>query len=141
MNTPPEAVKARHDAQQEMLSVIEAMMDGDAHDAQTHLVRWRDRNRYALQLERQEATTNAVSPEAIEDLRDLDRTLERELHESRNAERLARVQLATEREKSAALRLACERLRDCDWVISLPDRMDAVRDIAREALAATQAAP
>lgn len=26
------------------------------------------------------------------------------------------------------------RLRDCDWVISLPDRMDAVRAIAREAL-------
>ena len=26
------------------------------------------------------------------------------------------------------------RLRDCDWVISLPDRMDAVREIAREAL-------
>jgi hypothetical protein len=66
MNAHPEAAKARHDAQQEMLSVIEAMMDGDAHDAQTHLVRWRDRNRYALQLERPEATTNAVSPEAEE---------------------------------------------------------------------------
>ena len=26
------------------------------------------------------------------------------------------------------------RLRDCDWVITLPDRMDAVREIAREAL-------
>jgi hypothetical protein len=97
------------------------------------------------------------------------RTLERELHESRNAERLARVQLgnerarlddlisvnatgaarlahataqlATEREKVRALRLACERLRDCDWVISLPDRMDAVRDIARAALAATEDTP
>jgi hypothetical protein len=96
------------------------------------------------------------------------RTLERELHESRNAERLARVQLgnerarlddlvsinatgaarlahaaeqlAAEREKVRALRLACERLRDCDWVISLPDRMDAVRDIARAALAATEGA-
>ena len=32
------------------------------------------------------------------------------------------------------LEAALERLRDCDWVISLPDRMDAVRDIAREAL-------
>jgi hypothetical protein len=32
------------------------------------------------------------------------------------------------------LRKALERLRDCDWVISLPDRMDAVRKIAREAL-------
>ena len=25
-------------------------------------------------------------------------------------------------------------IRDCDWVITLPDRMDAVRAIAREAL-------
>ena len=32
------------------------------------------------------------------------------------------------------LRAALIRLRDCDWVIRLPDRMDAVRDIAREAL-------
>ena len=100
---------------------------------------------------------------------DFARTLERELHESRNAERLARVQLGNERarlddllsinatgaarlahataqlkaerQKVQALRLACERLRDCDWVISLPDRMDAVRDIARTALAATEDTP
>ena len=32
------------------------------------------------------------------------------------------------------LREALIKLRDCDWVISLPDRMDAVREIAREAL-------
>ena len=32
------------------------------------------------------------------------------------------------------LRAALIRLRDCDWVITLPDRMDAVRDIARAAL-------
>lgn len=32
------------------------------------------------------------------------------------------------------MRDALIRLRDCDWVISLPDRMDAVRQIAREAL-------
>lgn len=30
---------------------------------------------------------------------------------------------------------ALERLAGCDWVITLPDRMDAVRAIAREALA------
>jgi hypothetical protein len=29
---------------------------------------------------------------------------------------------------------ALERIRDCDFVITLPDRMDAVRAIAREAL-------
>ena len=31
-------------------------------------------------------------------------------------------------------RAALVRLRDCDWVISLPERMDAVREIAREVL-------
>jgi hypothetical protein len=34
----------------------------------------------------------------------------------------------------AKLKAALERIRDCDWVITLPDRMDAVRTIAREAL-------
>jgi len=33
-----------------------------------------------------------------------------------------------------ALQTALERIRDCDFVITLPDRMDAVRAIAREAL-------
>lgn len=32
------------------------------------------------------------------------------------------------------LQAALERIRDCDWVITLPDRMDTVRQIAREAL-------
>ena len=32
------------------------------------------------------------------------------------------------------LEYALERIRDCDWVITLPDRMDAVRAMAREAL-------
>lgn len=36
------------------------------------------------------------------------------------------------------LKAALVRLRDCDWVISLPDRMDAVREIAREALEAKE---
>jgi hypothetical protein len=34
----------------------------------------------------------------------------------------------------AKLKAALERIRDCDFVITLPDRMDAVRAIAREAL-------
>ena len=33
-----------------------------------------------------------------------------------------------------SLRAALEQIRDCDWMITLPDRMDAVRQIAREAL-------
>lgn len=32
------------------------------------------------------------------------------------------------------LQVALERIRDCDFMITLPDRMDAVRDIAKEAL-------
>ena len=32
------------------------------------------------------------------------------------------------------MRSALQSLADCDWTISLPDRMDAVRKIAREAL-------
>jgi Lar family restriction alleviation protein len=32
------------------------------------------------------------------------------------------------------LEAALQRILDCDWVITLPDRMDAVRAIAREAL-------
>ena len=39
--------------------------------------------------------------------------------------------------RECAERLAgqMQRLADCDWVITLPDRMDAVRDVARNALA------
>lgn len=36
--------------------------------------------------------------------------------------------------ENKALREALERIRDCNFVVSLPDRMDAVRDIANEAL-------
>ena len=36
--------------------------------------------------------------------------------------------------RESRLKAALVRLRDCDWVISLPDRMDAVREIARKAL-------
>ena len=32
------------------------------------------------------------------------------------------------------LEYALERIRDCDFVITLPDRMDAVRAMARETL-------
>lgn len=38
------------------------------------------------------------------------------------------------------LREALKKLRDCDWTISLPDRMHAVREIAREALSADEEA-
>lgn len=43
--------------------------------------------------------------------------------------------LTAERDR---LKAALVRLRDCDWVIRLPDRMDGVRQIAREALEAKE---
>jgi hypothetical protein len=36
--------------------------------------------------------------------------------------------------KISKMEEALQRIRDCDFVITLPDRMDAVRAIAREAL-------
>jgi transposase-like protein len=38
------------------------------------------------------------------------------------------------REQRDRLAEALRKLADCDWVITLPDRMDAVRNIANEAL-------
>jgi hypothetical protein len=45
-----------------------------------------------------------------------------------------RQQVAELDARVSAYREALERLRDCDWVITPHDRMDAVRDIARKAL-------
>lgn len=56
--------------------------------------------------------------------------IERLRHERQNLRR----SWADERAEVKRLRAALIRLRDCDWVITLPDRMDAVRDIARAAL-------
>ena len=36
--------------------------------------------------------------------------------------------------KITKMEIALSKIRDCDFVITLPDRMDAVRAIAREAL-------
>jgi hypothetical protein len=55
------------------------------------------------------------------------------LLEEREQWRLSSVcrELVEQRDRLAE---ALQKLADCDWVISLPDRMDAVRSIAREAL-------
>ena len=60
--------------------------------------------------------------------------LERERDEAREEclEQCKLLAMSADREEK--LRAALQRLVDCDWVISLPDRMDAVRKIAREAL-------
>lgn len=47
----------------------------------------------------------------------------------------ARIHAAQEVEKQRdALIEGLEKLASCDWVITLPDRMDAVREIANETL-------
>ena len=51
-----------------------------------------------------------------------------------NNQRREILSQAKELEKLEAYRTALKRIRDCDFVITLPDRMDAVRQIAREAL-------
>lgn len=43
-------------------------------------------------------------------------------------------ELPTKQDRIRKLEAALMRIRDCDFVITLPDRMDAVRAIAREAL-------
>ena len=45
-----------------------------------------------------------------------------------------RDDLKESEKRAEMLTVALERIRDCDFVITLPDRMDAVRAIAREAL-------
>lgn len=44
------------------------------------------------------------------------------------------TELRRARAREKRMRAALIRLRDCDWVITLPNRMDAVREIAREGL-------
>ena len=44
------------------------------------------------------------------------------------------LSLAEEQARVDKLEVALERIRDCNFTITLPDRMDAVRAIAREAL-------
>jgi cell division protein FtsB len=60
--------------------------------------------------------------------------LERENDELHIAVNVARQLIKTLQDDNIKLRAALERLRDCDFVVTPMDRMDAVRDIAREAL-------
>jgi len=63
--------------------------------------------------------------------------LQMELDATCNAEELRQARQERNQWCECAERLAgqMQRLADCDWVITLPDRMDAVRDVARNALA------
>jgi hypothetical protein len=60
--------------------------------------------------------------------------LERENEELHIAVNVARDLIKTLQRDNIKLRAALERLRDCDFVVTPMDRMDAVREIAREAL-------
>ena len=72
------------------------------------------------------------------DTSDFARQLERELAEENTVS--ATLLTATFRELAKvtkqrdALIEGLEKLASCDWVITLPDRMDAVREIARQTL-------
>lgn len=78
-------------------------------------------------------------------LRDLLNKMERELAETQelltqmSAEREHNGRMASAyRQQRDRLAEALQKISNCDWVITLPDRMDAVRDIAREALASVK---
>lgn len=60
--------------------------------------------------------------------------LDAELVEFKKAKELS-TNLETTIER---MRAALIKLRDCDWVITLPDRMDSVRQIAQEGLGEPQ---
>ena len=77
-------------------------------------------------LEDMERKLTAVTEQRDEALSDL--AFSRDLY------RLQTKTLDDVCEQRDRLAEALQKLADCDWVISLPDRMDAVRSIAREAL-------
>lgn len=52
MNTSPEAVRARAEADANACHVFEAILDGDYEDAKRHLRLWNERRVYALSFER-----------------------------------------------------------------------------------------
>ncbi len=72
------------------------------------------------------------------------RTLERELHESRNAERLARVQLGNEREKVRVLRAELTNIAAANpahWGDEMDQFVPWAQNRARHTLIATEGAP
>ena len=80
MNNHPEAVRARHNAQMQLLAVIESMIDGDTDDSFYHLSKWRDARSLAISFERTGlAQTTEITIEQ-QKLREA-RTLLQELHE------------------------------------------------------------
>jgi len=86
-------------------------------------------------IERLRSTYFEVRDFSLHDVRDAADALEQNLIDLEEYRRDV-AKLTEERDR---LRAALVRLRDCDWVITLPDRMDAVREIARKALGASDA--
>jgi hypothetical protein len=106
---------------------------------------------YARQLERErnEARDAAQKAKAYKRvLKETNAQLKRERDEARGQrDELRRwtsvngvIDLQCQRDEARGQRdrlaEALRKLADCDWVITLPDRMDAVREIANEALQA-----
>ena len=67
-------------------------------------------------------------------LRELCRKLERERDEARECFQTAMLLSGAYKDERDKARAALQRIADCDWVITLPNRMDAVRKIARDTL-------
>jgi chromosome segregation ATPase len=85
---------------------------------------------FGEQMERERNNLTDQRDFAIGQMKRLER--ERDHWKSESLEQAKLLAMSADREEK--LRTALQRLADCDWVISLPDRMDAVRKIAREAL-------
>lgn len=85
----------------------------------------------ALELARFESSRLSQLEAENRDLTEANAILNLMVEQGIEAHRGAIAELEAENRRMEA---ALIRLRDCDWVISLPDRMDAVRDIARQAL-------
>ena len=85
-------------------------------------------------IQRLRATFFGERDFSLHDVRDAADALEQNLIDLEEYRRDV-AKLTEERDR---LRAALVRLRDCDWVITLPDRMDAVREIARQALEAKE---
>lgn len=95
---------------------------------------WQEHRLCALDRIARMQAENAELRAQVTELNSQNKRLSDELEAANGNHRKMAAEMAELGEENKRLRDALVRLRDCDWVISLPDRMDAVREIARTAL-------